>query len=189
MTTKNKTAKKVPAVKTPVLTAVELAVQAYFTSGASLDDTAQKLSSEGIGFSDIQSTIQSTGIKHDWILTDEKIKSKVQELVKDKTLSHFLDVVTLAKSLDIPQMSTAEKQQAIIDFSGVVKSVVAKSSKFKQLDNSGIHGAIANWIKENPDFTASELHSSGAIPDSTPKQKLYYDEFLSYREFFQSLAK
>ena len=108
------------------------------------------------------------------------------ELVKGKTITHFLDVVQLAKSLDLSQLSQAEKQKAIIDFSGVAKSDCREGKKFKQLHNSGNHGLIAEWILLHPEFSASELHSSGVI--TAPNAADYYDEFLAYREFFSAVA-
>jgi len=164
--------------------AIKEAVGNHFNKGLSLDDTALLLTQNGIGFSEIQNTIHSVGVKNDWVLTPEKIKAKVLQAIEGKTITHFLDVLNLAKSIDLAQLSIEEKQNAIIDFSGISKSVVAESAKFKQLHNSGIHGKIADWCKLNPNFTAQQLHDSGAIPSSTPKQKLYYDEFLAYREFF-----
>lgn len=164
--------------------AIEKAVNDYFNNGQSLDDTAQILSQNGVAFSDIQSTIQSVGISHEWVLTPEKIKARVTAHVKDKVISHFLDIVQLAKDIDLPQMSEAEKQKAIADISGVEKSIAKEPRKFKQFHNSGNHGKIAEWIKSHPDFTAKELHESGVI--TAPNASDYYDEFLAYREFFRA---
>lgn len=166
--------------------AIKAAVQAHLTSNVSLDDTAAILFANKVGVMDIQGTIQTVGKANGWILTTEKIQEKVKELVKGKTISHFLDVVQLAKTLDLAQMSQAEKQKAIVDFSGVKKSDVREGKKFKQLHNSGNHGTIAEWILSNPDFTASELHSSGVI--TAPNAGDYYDEFLAYREFFSAVV-
>ncbi len=164
--------------------AVTKAVNDYFNNGVSLDDTAQILSQNGVSFSDIKPTIDSIGLENEWILTDEKIKAKVQEHIKDKVVSHFLDIVTLAKNLDMPQLSDVEKQNAIVEFGNIEKSISKEPRKFKQFHNSGNHGKIATWIKAHPDFTAKELHDSGVI--SAPNASDYYDEFLAYREFFRT---
>lgn len=164
--------------------AIELAVTAFFTKGVSLDDTAMSLTQHGIGFSAIQDTIQSVGVLLDLVLTPEKIKERVVTHIKGKTISHFLDVCQLAKSVDLAQLSDNEKQQAIIEFSGVSKSIVKEPAKFKQFHNSGNHGKIATWIKAHPEFTAHDLHESGLI--TAPNASAYYDEFLAYREFFRA---
>lgn len=164
--------------------AINEAVKSYFNEGASLDDTAMILSKNGILFTDIQSTIQSVGVKNEWILTPDKIKAKVETALTDKVMTHFLDVVQLAKDLDLPQLSMAEKQNAIVEFGKVEKSIAKEPRKFKQFHNSGNHGKIAQWIKENPEFTAKELHESGVI--TAPNSSDYYDEFLAYREFFRA---
>lgn len=162
--------------------AINEAVTGFYSKGVSLDDTAMSLTQHGIGFSAIQETISSVGIKLGLVLTEEKIKEKVEAHIKGKTISHFLDIVTLAKSIDLAQLSPNEKQQAIIEFSGISKSVVKEPAKFKQFHNSGNHGKIASWIKSHPDFTAKELHESGLI--TAPNASAYYDEFLAYREFY-----
>lgn len=180
MTTTKKTAPK----KAPKLSAIDSAVNDYFNNGVSLDDTAMTLTQCKVAFTEIQSTIQSVGVKHEWILTTEKIKAKVLSAIEGKTITHFLDIVMLAKSLDLAQLSLAEKQKAIVDFSGVSKSIAKEPSKFKKLHGGGHHGAIADWIKLNPEFTASQLHSSGVI--TAPNASDYYDEFLAYREFYRA---
>lgn len=164
--------------------AINEVVTAFYSDGVSLDDTALSLTQNGVGFSDIQTTIKSVGIKLGLVLTTDLIQKRVVTHIKGKTISHFLDVVELAKSIDLAQLSEQEKQQAIIDFSDVKKSVVKEPSKFKKLHGSGHHGVIADWIKSHPDFTAQELHSSGLI--SAPNASEYYDEFLAYREFFKA---
>jgi len=174
------TAKK-PATK---MSAIDSAVNDYFNNGVSLDDTAMQLTQCKVPFTEIQSTIQSVGVKHEWILTPEKIKAKVELAIKGKTISHFLDIVQLAKTLDLAQLSLDEKKKAIVDFSGVSKSIAKEPSKFKKLHGSGHHGDIANWIKANPEFTAQELHASGVI--TAPNASDYYDEFLAYREFYRA---
>ena len=106
-------------------------------------------------------------------------------------LTHFLDVVKLAKQIDMPQKTEQEKQKAIIDFSGVEKSKVKASAKFSQFSNSGYVGNIARWCKSHPEFTAQELHDSNSCfkgenpSEQSPIAKLYFDEFLAYREFFK----
>ncbi|MBT8294376.1 MAG: hypothetical protein KJN70_13970 [Eudoraea sp.] len=164
--------------------AITEAVKAYFNEGASLDDTAMILSKNGVLFTDIQSTIQSVGVSHEWVLTTEKIKARVETAIKGKTVSHFLDVVQIAKELELPQMSLAEKQQAIVEFGKIEKSIAKEPRKFRQFHNSGNHGKIAEWIKSNPEFTAKDLHSSGVI--TAPNASDYYDEFLAYREFYRA---
>lgn len=164
--------------------AITEAVNAYFNSGKSLDETAMVLSQNGILFTDIQSTIQNIGIKNEWVLTPEKIKAKVETALKGKVVSHFLDVVQIAKDLELPQMSIAEKQQAIVEFGKIEKSIAKEPRKFRQFHNSGNHGKIAEWIKAHPEFTAKELHDSGVI--TAPNASDYYDEFLAYREFFRA---
>jgi len=181
-TTAQKTATK-KATQEPVLNPVELIVSAYFNDHVSLNDTAMSLSQAGVGFTDIKSTIDSIGIAQGWILTPEKIKEKVNAICEGKVLSHFLDVVYLAQDLDLPQLNSKEKQQAIIEFSGAAKSDVKEPMKFKRLHNSGNHGNIMEWIKSHPDFTATELHNSGVVTASNKAD--YYDEVLAYMEFFR----
>ena len=63
-----------------------------------------------------------------------------------------------------------------------------KTTKFEKLqypNTSNHHGAIAAWIKNNPNFTATELMSSGVCKASNKND--YYEEFIAYREFFQLL--
>ena len=165
--------------------AIEQAIQAHFNDGVSLDDTCQALFTHGIKVLAFQDTIKSVGIAKGWILTPEKIKLKVIDHIKDKSITHFLDVLNLAKNLDMPQLSIVEKQQAIIDYSGIEKSKVKEPAKFKQLHNSGHFGKIAEWILENPEFTPQEIHTSGLI--DAPNKDAYYDEMLAYREFFYTL--
>lgn len=164
--------------------AIKKIVSAFYNDGASLDDTAMALSQSGVKFSEIQSTIKSVGIENDWLLTDAKIKERVRAHLEGKTISHFLDIVQLAKTIDLAQLSIEEKQKAIVDFSGVSKSIAKEPSKFKKLHGSGHHGKIAEWIKNNPDFTPEQIHNSGLIV--APNASEYYDEFLAYREFFRA---
>lgn len=167
---------------------IKTIVNAHFNKGIDLDSTALALTQAGISFSEIQSTIQSVGLANDWILTPEKISAKVQEHVKGKTITHFLDVAELASSLDLSSLSDSEKQKAIIDFSGVTKSAVTPSKKFKQFRNSGYMGTIAEWILSNPDFTHAELLGSGLIADA-PHRLEYFEEFLAYQSFFKGLKQ
>lgn len=158
----------------------------HFNKGLSLDDTALQLTQEGIKFSEIQSTIQAVGVKNEWILTPEKLKEKVLSHVEGASITHFLDVARLASTLDISSLSESEKQKAITDFSGVSKSTVTPSQKFKQFHNSGYMGVIAEWVRSNPEFSHDELLNSGLIADA--KHRIaYFEEFLAYQEFFQSL--
>ena len=65
---------------------------------------------------------------------------------------------------------------------------IYKTTKFGKIqypDTGSHYGAIAAWIKNNPDFTAAELISSGVC--NAPNKNDYYEEFLAYREFFQLL--
>lgn len=162
-------------------------VDKHFNKGLSLDDTALQLTGLGVAFSAIQSTIQSVGLANEWILTPAKIQEKVQAHIKGKSISHFLDVAKLAQNLDLPQLSESEREKAIIDFSGVSKSTVTPSKKFKQFSNSGHMGKIAEWVRANPEFTHDEILNSGLIADA-PHRIEYFEEFLAYRNFFESLA-
>ena len=161
-------------------------VDQHFNHGVDLDSTALALTQAGVKFSDIQTTIQKVGLENEWILTPEKIQEKVKAHIKGKTISHFLDVAKLASSLDISSLSSSEKEKAIIDFSGVNKSTVTASKKFKQFNNSGHMGKIAEWVRENPEFTHEQILSSGLIADA-PHRIEYFEEFLAYRNFFQSV--
>lgn len=165
-------------------TLIKNAVSSFYNDGVSLDDTALALTSAGVPFTEIQSTIKSVGIENEWLLTEAKIKERVLSHIDGKVMSHFLDIVQLAKSLDLAQLSLAERQKAIVDFSGVSKSIAKEPSKFKKLHGSGHHGVIADWIKDHPDFTPEQLHTSGLI--TAPNASDYYDEFLAYREFFRA---
>jgi hypothetical protein len=165
---------------------IKLVIDKHFNKGLSLDDAALELTQLGVPFSEIQSTIQAIGIKYEWILTPEKLKAKVVEHIKGKTISHFLDVSKLAKTLDISSLSESEKEKAITDFSGVSKSLVTPSKKFKQFSNSGHMGSIADWVRANPEFNHTELYNSGLIADA-PHRTEYFEEFLAYRNFFESL--
>lgn len=167
--------------------AVTKVINNHFNKGLSLDDTALELTKLGVSFSDIQSTIHSIGVKHEWILTPEKLQAKVKAHVEGASITHFLDVAKLAQSLDISSLSESEKQKAITDFSGVSKSTVTASKKFKQFNNSGYMGQIAEWIKENPEFSHDELLNSGLIAEA-PHRVEYFEEFLAYQNFFGSLA-
>ena len=63
-----------------------------------------------------------------------------------------------------------------------------KKTKFEKLwypNTTNHHGAIAAWIKNNPNFTANELISSGVCKASNKQE--YYEEFIAYREFFELL--
>jgi hypothetical protein len=173
---------------------LETAIDAHLNKGVDINDTANSLMTQGIDASVIMSLhshIETIGKAKGWILTPEKIAEKVKAHITGKTISHFLDVLTLAKTLDIPQLSTlAEREQAIFDYSGVTKSTVSEPAKFKQFKNENvIHGKIAEWIKENPEFTASEIieaSSNFGASDNTNTAN-YANEFLAYREFFNSL--
>jgi hypothetical protein len=164
--------------------AIKNAIDGFYNKGVSLDDTAMLLTQNGVGFTAIQDTIKSVGINEGWLLTDDKIKEKVLSAVEGKVFSHFLDVVQLAKEIDLAQLSLAEKQKAIVKFAGISKSIASEPSKFKKLHNSGHHGKIADWIKANPDFTPEQLHNSGVC--TAPNASEYYDEFLAYREFYRA---
>jgi len=170
------------------VTEIKKIVDGHFNKGLSLDDAALQLTKQGVAFSDIQSTIQSVGLANEWILTPEKLKAKVQAHVKGKTITHFLDVSKLAQSLDISSLSESEKEKAIVDFSGVSKSTVTASKKFKQFSNSGYMGKIADWVRANPDFSHDELLTSGLIADA-PHRIEYFEEFLAYQNFFESLKQ
>lgn len=166
--------------------AITKIVDNHFNKDLSLDDAAQQLTEQGVKFSDIQSTVHSVAVKNEWILTPEKLQAKVQAHIKGASISHFLDVAKLAQSLDISSLSESEKEKAIIAFSGVSKSTVTASKKFKQFNNSGHMGKIAEWVRANPDFTHVELLSSGLIADA-PHRIEYFEEFLAYRNFFDSI--
>jgi len=166
--------------------AITATVDNHFNKGLSLDDTALELTKHGVKFSEIQSTIQNVGLANEWILTPEKLKAKVVEHVKGVSITHFLDVSKLAQSLDISSLSESEKEKAITDFSGVSKSTVTPSKKFKQFNNSGYMGQIAEWVRNNPEFSHDELLTSGLIADA-PHRVEYFEEFLAYQNFFQSL--
>ena len=159
----------------------------HFNKGLSLDDTALQLTQQGISFSEIQNTIHSVGVKHEWILTPEKLKAKVLKHVEGASITHFLDVAKLAQTLDISSLSESEKEKAITDFSGVSKSLVTPSKKFKQFSNSGHMGKIADWVRANPEFSHDEILNSGLIADA-PHRIEYFEEFLAYRNFFDSLT-
>lgn len=159
----------------------------HFNKGLSLDDAAMQLTQQGVKFSDIQSTVHSVAVANEWILTPEKLQAKVKEHVQGASITHFLDVAKLAKSLDISSLSESEKEKAIIDFSGVSKSAVTPSKKFKQFSNSGHMGKIAEWVKQNPTFSHDEILNSGLIADA-PHRVEYFEEFLAYRNFFESLT-
>jgi len=165
-------------------TLIKNAVSGFYNDGVSLNDTALLLTQAGIPFTDIQATLKKIGIENDWLLTEAKIKDRVVTHIEGKVISHFLDIVQLAKTIDLAQLSLAERQKAIVDFSGVSKSIAKEPSKFKKLHGSGHHGVIAEWIKSNPDFTPGDLHNSGII--TAPNASEYYDEFLAYREFFRA---
>ena len=63
-----------------------------------------------------------------------------------------------------------------------------KIKKFSKLDQPQMtqhHGVIAAWIKKNPNFTAAQLVSSGTC--KAPNAIEYYEEFIAYRAFFNSL--
>ena len=63
-----------------------------------------------------------------------------------------------------------------------------KTKKFSKLDQpkmSEHHGVIAAWIRKNPDFTAAQLVRSGICKASNAID--YYEEFIAYRAFFNSL--
>lgn len=167
---------------------IDNAVTDYYTKNVSLTDTVKSIffaGMESIVGEGTEAILKAEGIRLGLVLTPEKLKQKVLDHVKGAEITHFMDVQNLANSLDLVQLTNTEKQAYIIEFSGVKKSLVKKSSKFTQLMGDTIHGKIAQWCKDHKGFTAQELHASNAIPDSTPKQKLYYDEFLAYREFFQ----
>jgi len=92
----------------------------------------------------------------------------------------------LRRRLAEEDLSDSEKQKAITDFSGVSKSTVTPSKKFKQFNNSGYMGQIAEWVRNNPEFTHDELLTSGLIAEA-PHRLEYFEEFLAYQNFFQSL--
>jgi len=183
------------AIKTPVKASkkqakkptIKSVVKDHFNSGVSLDDTALALTNLGVKFSEIQKTIQKIGLDNDWILTDEKIQKEVKSIIKGKPITHFLDVQELAQKLQLPQLSEAEKQKAITEFSGISKSISTPSKKFKQFNNSGYMGTISAWIREHPDFTHDELYNAGLIP-ACPNKEDYFEEFLAYQSFFKELA-
>lgn len=166
---------------------IKVIINNHFNKGLSLDDTALQLTQQGVKFSNIQSTVQSVGLQNEWILTPEKIQEKVKAHIEGKTITHFLDVAKLAKDIDLSSLSESEKQKAIIDFSGVSKSTVTPSKKFKQFTNSGHMGKVAEWCKDNPNFTHDELLNSGLIAEA-PHRVEYFEEFLAYRNFFETLA-
>ena len=166
--------------------AIKEVINKHFNKGASLDVTALELTRLGVKFSDIQNTVHSVAVKNEWILTPEKLQAKVKEHIKGANITHFLDVAKLAQTLDISSLSDSEKEKAIIDFSGVSKSTVTASKKFKQFNNSGHMGKIAEWVKVNPKFTHDQILNSGLISDA-PHRVEYFEEFLAYRNFFKSL--
>ena len=161
------------------------AVDSYFNGGVSLDDTAMLLTQNGIGFTAIQETINKVAIENDWLLTDAKIEASVKELVKGKTISHFLDIAELASQLNLKQLSDIEKQKAIRDFSGVSASVIKQHKKFKQFNNSGHMGKLADWVKAHPSFTPEQIKNCNVV--EAPNAQDYYEEMLAYRQFFKTL--
>lgn len=166
--------------------AVKAAVKAFYLDGVSLDDTAEALYVAGVPVPQIEDIIKSTGIKEGFVLTPEAIQAKVVEAVKGKEFAHYLDVVTLAKALDIKQLSEHEKVQVIGQVAKLSKSLTKEPAQFKKLSsNKGHYGLIATWVKDHPDFTAQELHASNLI--DAPNSSDYYDQFLAFREFYKEL--
>ena len=164
------------------------AIDAHLNNGVSLNDTAQVLADQKVDMGIIMSLnvhIQEVGQSEGWILTPEKIQEKVIALVKNSPITHFLDVLKLAKLLDTPQLSEQDKITAIVDYSGVEKSKVKEPAQFKRMHNSGHYGSVYDWIAKNPEFTAHEIHTSGLI--DAPNKESYYDEALAMREFFFNL--
>ncbi len=162
--------------------AINEAITGFYSKGVSLDDTAMTLTKHGVGFTAIQDTIKSVGIELGLLLTTDLIKKRVVTHIAGKTISHFLDVVELAKTIDLAQLTLEEKEQAIIDFSDVKKSIVKEPSKFKKLHGSGHHGKIAQWILAHPNHTVAEFMDAKII--SAPNEDEYKNEFLAYKAFY-----
>ena len=137
-----------------------------------------------------QPVIKKIGLENGWILTDEQIKEKVLELSKGKKPAHFLDVIALANSFSGSQLSDLEKQKAVVKYTQVESSLVAKPAKFKTLTPSddSIHGRIAQYIIDNPNFTPAQIIDAGKSMGDSPATKTdnYVNEFLSYQEFFRN---
>jgi hypothetical protein len=179
MTTSNKK----PATKTNPVNPINEAVQKHLVGKLSLNETAAILYNNKIDFSDIKSTIEKVGKANNWIFSPEKIETVTKDFLKDKKITHFLDVIQFAKDLKIPLKTEKEIQNYIIEFSGIEKSAVKIPAKFSQFYKNGYHGVIAKWITEHPEFTAGELLDTNLVIANNAAD--YYNEFSAYREFYR----
>jgi len=167
---------------------IDKAITEHYQDGLSQDDLMSVLMSCGVPFSDLTGDyVRLAGLRLGLVLTAEQIVSKVSEGLKgtDKP-SHYFDVVDLAKSLVIPQVSFESLVDLVQEHH---KTNLKGSSKYLKLVNprNKSHGAIGQWILENPDFSPSDLINSGI--GELEDMQAYYEEFIAYQKFFADLEK
>lgn len=155
--------------------AINSAVKAHFSDGVSINNTANILLANGVGFTDIESTVHSVGVTLGLVLTTEKIKQTVDTVFSaEKKPANFFEVIQLAKKIDLVQLSDTDK----LELTGKYFNVKSKDTKYTGiagLTGSTKWGKLLNWIRENKDFTPVELISaSNELIDSKDNADFTY---------------
>ena len=168
--------------------AINKAVTAHFSENVSLNDTANILLSNGIGFMDVEITIHTVGVTLGLVLTPEKIKQTVDTVFKDvKKPANFFEVLELSKNIDLVQLSDSER----LELTGKYFSVKSKDTKYTGiagLTGSTKWGKLLNWIRDNKEFTPVDLiNASNELIDSKDNADFTYP-LIAMAEIMRSKA-
>jgi len=180
--------------KVQIDSAIKNAVKAILVDGKEENTITESLYKDGyMQWEDLKTfpaMMKKIGLKEGYILSDADIVKKVKDFLQSHPVAHSLEVVAIAEKLKLPQLDETEKQAYIIANCGATSKQLKVSSKFTKLyETSKIHGRIAEYIIDNPDYTPSSLIKAckGMGESEATKTDDYVNEFLAYREFFESL--
>ena len=168
------------------LNKIDQIVTDHFLNGVDESATMMALMGEKVEYSELASTVQSTGEKLGLYLSAKDITEKVAADLKGKDKpAHFFDLCDMVKELDIPQASFTA---LLVASQLALKTNLSKSRRYVSLkkgDGVSTYARIGKWALENPNFTPSEM----AAQDFGINDPLYVDDFLSYQKFFKELEE
>ena len=120
-------------------------------------------------------------------MTLDQIKAKVIDQVKNNPIGHFLDVVSLARSINLGNKTMQEKKEFIVQFCGVEASTIKESAQMKRIhSDSTDYGKVYAWVSEHPDFKPADLHKSGILP-KVKMRDAFFEETIAAQVFYFDL--
>jgi len=174
------------------------AVKAYYTESPlspldRLDKAAFALGAAGIAHSKVEAVIQEVGLSEGFILSEESISKKLDEVLKDQKIINFASVITLAQKINIPQLDSKNIIQRISDKSGLTPKEL-KETKFSEIEKDNtIFGKIFNWVLKHPNYTIEEIYNQPQFfVDSTKNEhdrNKYTEQVIAWDLKFKEVNK